>query len=197
MSLDGPHLTYGGSTGAPRPKNRRRRLAALIIGPIVGAALMLIGLLAFATGGDEPDPKTSSPASPTATTPAPTVQPSPEEAPPSGRDAEETGGTGSSADAKEAAEQFIHAWLDPNRATRLPALRRVSTADLYGQVANTDPAKLPDSGLAGPASVVASSPYSVVFEQRFNDGLRISVVMVADPQAAYGWLAQDVAPVEE
>ena len=123
---------------------------------------------------------------------SPTVIPStPSASPlPSGSDAAE--GLSVPEGSQEAASAFVQAWLDPKAKTREPALQEVASPALAEQLMLTDPANVPKARPRGKPVLDDASTYSTQFTQTLSTGMKISVYLVTDPEARYGWLATSV-----
>ena len=93
---------------------------------------------------------------------------------------------------REAASRFVRAWLDRDAKTREPALEEVAVPALTEQLMLTDPANIPRAAPKGAPVLDEASTYSAQFTQVLSTGAKITLYLVADPQARYGWLTTSV-----
>lgn len=194
--LDGPRMTYGGPDGQPARQGKSAPWTPILL---VACLLLAVAIVVLAGRAGQTDlaagranasptsTATPSPANATPQRPSPSVRPEP-----AGGDAATVARAPVGAD--EAANQFVKAWVDGNRRTRVPALEKVATPALVDQIGNTDPAKLPAARPRGRAAPVDVSAYAAEYQQRLSDGSAIRIGLVADPDAGYGWLVDSVTP---
>jgi len=162
---------------------------------LLAAVIAVAGLLVVWVVASRPTPQAAPAGVPTfapptsadPTGPAGSASASPA---PSGSDAAE--GLGVPDGSQQAASAFVRAWLDRDAKTRGPALRAVATPALAEQLMLTDPRKVPMARPRGAPVLEDASTFSSQFTQRLSTGMRISVYLVAEPGARYGWLATSV-----
>ena len=210
--LDGPGMGYGPAAGADR------RGSPVVTVVLALVCLVLAGTLAFVllrpTGGQTAAPVvtvTTTAAAPTSTAPAKRPASSAPASPPAARSATPpatpaTSATPGGTDAtlrgdepegvREAATTFLRGWLEPDKAKRVRLLRESATDGLRDQVADVDPAKIPEAKPVGRLAVPLASDYSAAADQKMSDGTTLRMELVFEPDSKHGWLVDTIGPRE-
>jgi hypothetical protein len=159
----------------------------LLIAVLVLAVTLCVGLVRSSKPAPEAGPPPVAPVTVPATPPSSSPSASPM---PTGSDAGD--GLAMPAGSREATSRFVRAWLDRNPKSRAPALKEVTAPALAEQLMLTDPANIPRATPSGEPVLDEASTYSAQFTQALSNKTRITVYLVADPQARYRWLATSV-----
>ena len=176
-------LTYDLGQGGPPPVPWKPVL-------LLAAVIAVVGLLLAWTVTSSRTPQAAPAAAPTSTRPT-SVSTTPSASPlPSGSDAAE--GLRVPEGSQEAATAFVRAWLDRDAKTRESALTETATPALAEQLMLTDPTNIPKARPKGSPVLDDASTFSTQFTQALSTGMTISVYLVADPEARYGWLTTSV-----
>lgn len=160
---------------------RPRTLVALVL---IVPALVVLGIRLAPDTGPPPATAASSPAAPVpADPPAPHSSTTPASVDPA-RDR-----------AVDTASAFTRAWLDPRPAARARGLKASATADLAGQLAGTDPRRIPSAALTStPALTAYDAGAAARARADLSNHTALTLDLIADPTAPTGWRVADVTP---
>jgi hypothetical protein len=171
--------------GGPSPS----LLVLLVV--VVVLAVVLVGWTVRSGGGSGRDRADAVPrvvASPATPRPLPSPTPTPS----NGAGSDATSAERPPGGSENAVSRFVAAWLEQRPKARKGKLERTAAPGLASQLLLTAPENIPDAEPAGEPVLEDASPYSAQFLQDLDDGSRIRIFLVSDPQARFGWLATSV-----
>jgi hypothetical protein len=168
--------------GGPSPS----LLVLLVV--VVVLAVVLVGWTVRSGGGSGRDRADAVPRVVASSTPRPSPSPTPS----NGAGSDATSAERAPGGSENAVSRFVAAWLEQRPKARKGKLERTAAPGLASQLLLTAPENIPDAEPAGEPVLEDASPYSAQFLQDLDDGSRIRIFLVSDPQARFGWLATSV-----